>query len=83
MENQIALIAGEGTLPVVIASRLTDMGRAPVVYSVRENIGELSANALDVVNISKPDFGFTINDMKKRGVESIYHGRYRVKNISI
>ena len=39
VENQIALIAGEGTLPVVIASRLTDMGRAPVVYSVRENIG--------------------------------------------
>ena len=71
MENQIALIAGEGTLPVVIASRLTDMGRAPVVYSVRESIGELSKYALDVVNISKPDFGFTINDMKKRGVESI------------
>jgi hypothetical protein len=36
MEDKIALIAGDGNLPVVIASRLTDMGTPPVVYSVRE-----------------------------------------------
>ena len=71
MDDQIALIAGEGTLPVVIASRLTDQGRPPVVYSIRENIGELSKYALDVINITKPDFGFTIKDMKQRGVKSI------------
>lgn len=71
MENQIALVAGEGLLPVSIASRLTDQGRPPVVYSIREQIGELSQYALDVVNITKPDFGFTINDMKKRGVKEI------------
>ena len=71
MENQIALVAGEGLLPVAIASRLTDQGTPPVVYSIREQIGELSKYALDVVNITKPDFGFTINDMKKRGVRDI------------
>ncbi|MDO5114763.1 MAG: UDP-2,3-diacylglucosamine diphosphatase LpxI [Synergistaceae bacterium] len=71
MENQIALIAGEGSLPVVIANRLTEEGNPPVVYSIRESIGELSKYALDIVNITKPDFGFTINDMKKRGVGSI------------
>ena len=71
MDNQIALIAGEGSLPVVIASRLTDNGNPPVVYSIRESIGELSKYALDVINITKPDFGFTIKDMKKRGVRSI------------
>lgn len=71
MSDQIALIAGEGTLPVVIASRLTDHGRPPVVYSIRESIGELSRYALDVINITKPDFGFTIKDMKQRGVKSI------------
>lgn len=71
MENQIALIAGEGDLPVVIANRLTDRGTPPVVYSIREKIGELSKYALDVVNITKPDFGFTISDMKKRGVRDI------------
>lgn len=71
MDDQIALIAGEGTLPVAIASRLTDQGRPPVVYSIRESIGELSKYALDVINITKPDFGFTIKDMKQRGVKSI------------
>ena len=71
VENQIALVAGEGLLPVAIASRLTDQGTPPVVYSIREQIGELSKYALDVVNITKPDFGFTINDMKKRGVRDI------------
>ena len=71
MDNQIALIAGEGSLPVVIASRLTDNGNPPAVYSIRESIGELSKYALDVINITKPDFGFTIKDMKKRGVRSI------------
>ena len=70
MDNQIALIAGEGSLPVVIASRLTDNCNPPVVYSIRESIGELSKYALDVINITKPDFGFTIKDMKKRGVKS-------------
>ena len=63
MENKIALIAGDGNLPVVIASRLTDMGTPPVVYSVREKVGEISKYALEVVNIVKPDLGSTIKDM--------------------
>ena len=71
MENKIALIAGDGNLPVVIASRLTDMGTPPVVYSVREKVGEISKYALEVVNIVKPDLGSTIKDMKSRGVKKI------------
>ena len=42
MENKIALIAGDGNLPVVIASRLTDMWTPPFVYSVREKVGDIS-----------------------------------------
>lgn len=71
MEDRIALIAGEGSLPVVIANRLTDLGSPPVIYSLRENVGELSKYALDVVNIRKPDLGFAIGDMKERGVDRI------------
>ena len=71
MDNKIALIAGEGNLPVVIANRLTDMGTPPVVYSVREKVGDISRYALEVVNIVKPDIGFTIKDMKVRGVKKI------------
>ena len=71
MEDKIALIAGDGNLPVVIASRLTDMGTPPVVYSVREKVGDISKFALEVVNIIKPDIGYAIKDMKSRG----YHAR--------
>ena len=71
MDNKIALIAGEGNLPVIIANRLTDMGTPPVVYSVREKVGDISRYALEVVNIVKPDIGFTIKDMKVRGVKKI------------
>lgn len=71
MSNQIALIAGEGSLPVVIADRLTELGTPPVIYSLRENVGELSKYALAVVNITKPDLGFAVSDMKKRGVSHI------------
>ena len=71
MEEQTALIAGEGSLPVEIARRLTDRGTPPVVYSIRENIGELSRYAFDVVNMTKPDFGFTIKNMKQHGVKNI------------
>lgn len=71
MKNQIALIAGEGTLPVAIANRLTDLGKAPIVYSMRENIGELSKYSLDIINIERPNFGFIIKDMKSRGVKSV------------
>lgn len=71
MGNQIALIAGEGSLPVIIADRLAGMGTPPVIYSVREQVGELSKYALAVVNISKPDLGFAVGDMKKRGVDRI------------
>ncbi len=71
MDNKIGLIAGDGNLPVVIANRLTDMGNPPIVYSVREKVGEISKYALEVVNIVKPDLGFTIKDMKNRGVKKI------------
>lgn len=71
MGNQIALIAGEGSLPVVIANRLTELAMPPVIYSIRENAGELSKYALSIVSINKPDLGFAINDMKERGVDRI------------
>ena len=74
MEDKIALIAGDGNLPVVIASRLTDMGTPPVVYSVREKVGDISKFALEVVNIIKPDIGYAIKDMKSRGVKIIMAG---------
>ena len=71
MDGITALIAGEGSLPVAIASRLTDRGEPPVVYSLRESVGALSRYALEIVKLSKPDLGFAVGDLKKRGVKNI------------
>ncbi len=71
MENKIALIAGDGNLPVVIASRLTDMGTPPVVTLSGESRRDIKIFIHLVVNIAKPDIGFTIKDMKSRGVNKI------------
>lgn len=71
MVNQVALIAGEGALPIAIADRLTDMGTPPVVYSLRECIGDLSKYSLDIVHLKRPEFGFVIKDMKNRNIKSI------------
>ena len=68
---QIAIIAGEGALPVSIAKQLTSDVTPPITYSMREQVGELSRYSLDIVDISKPNLSFTIKDMKSRGVTHI------------
>lgn len=71
-EGNIALIAGEGSLPVSIANRLTERGMPPVVYSIREHVGELSKYALDVVMIKKLNISAAIDDMKNRSISRLY-----------
>ena len=71
MTSQVALIAGEGALPVAIADKLTEKGVPPIVYSLRECIGDLSKYSLDIVHLKRPDFGFVIKDMKERDIKSI------------
>ena len=68
---EIALVAGEGTLPLEIARRLTDRGTPPVVYSLRENVGALSKFAWDVVVLSRLDLASTLADMKGRGIRRV------------
>ena len=68
---QIAIIAGEGSLPVSIAQELTKKGTPPITYSMREDVGTLSRYSLEIVDISKPNLSFTIKDMKSRGVTHI------------
>ena len=68
---EIALIAGEGTLPLEVARRLTDLGTPPVVYSLRESLGALSKYAWDVVVLSRLDLLGTLEDMKRRGIRRV------------
>ena len=68
---EIALIAGEGTLPLEVALRLTDLGTPPVVYSLRESLGALSKYAWDVVVLSRLELLGTLEDMKRRGIRRV------------
>ncbi|WP_281746110.1 LpxI family protein [Thermanaerovibrio acidaminovorans] len=68
----VALIAGEGDLPVEIARRLTDLGEPPVIYSFREKAGGISKYALEVVSLHRLDLGGTLMDMASRGVQRVY-----------
>ena len=69
--GRIALIAGEGMLPVSIAKQLSEQGDAPVLYNLRHDFEELRAFVCEVVDIQKPNLGAAIKSMKKLGVDRI------------
>lgn len=69
-----ALIAGGGSLPVVIAERLAKGGETPVIYTVERtdgDEGELSAHASAVVPVKISDVKAAIADMMMRGVKRV------------
>ncbi|EHM09639.1 hypothetical protein TheveDRAFT_0478 [Thermanaerovibrio velox DSM 12556] len=68
----VAIVAGEGDLPVEIARRLTDLGEPPVIYSFRDSLGPLSKYALEVVPLPRLDLAGTLRDMESRGVQRVY-----------
>jgi DUF1009 family protein len=67
----VALIAGEGELPVEIARRLTDRGEPPLVYSLRERIGSLSKYALQIIPLARPELGAVLADFRERRVSRV------------
>ena len=64
----VAIIAGDGWLPLEIASRLTSWGYPPVVYSFGEHEGSLSKFALELIELSSLNLGFVIEDMRRRDI---------------
>lgn len=71
MDQAVAMIAGEGLLPVEIARRLTEEERPPVVYSLREQVGTLSKYALDIVPVNRVALAEVLGDMLRRGVRQV------------
>jgi DUF1009 family protein len=67
----VALIAGEGALPEVIAERLALKGEKPVVYALREDCEGLAANALEIVPLFRAEIAATLADMASRGVKGV------------
>lgn len=68
----VALIAGEGSLPEIIAERLFKGGERPLVYALRERLDAFEPFADDVVPVFKTELAATLKDMSVRGVKKIY-----------
>ena len=67
----VALIAGEGSLPEIIASRLAQSGDKPLVYAFREDMEALAANAGAVVPLDGARLAPALGDMVSRGVRQV------------
>lgn len=67
----LALIAGEGSLPEVIARRLADGGDRPIVYTLRESSDELAKYAAKVVPLLESDLKAVIGSMMMSGVSRV------------
>lgn len=67
----VALIAGEGMLPEVIAARMASAGERPIVYALRERIDELTPHAGDIVPVFRTELRAALEDMARRGVRRV------------
>ena len=77
----VALIAGEGMLPEVIAERMASAGERPVVYALREHIDELAPHAEDIVPIFRTDLRAALGDMARRGVRRVLFAGFVPKTL--
>lgn len=71
MRATLALIAGEGLLPLEIARRLTEEGNPPMIYFLGERPGKLSRYALDLIAMPRPELTATVQDMAGRGISRV------------
>ena len=67
----VALIAGEGSLPREIASRMSDAGDKPIIYAMRENFDELLPYAREVQPLFRTDIASTLKDIAMRGARRV------------
>ena len=67
----IALIAGDGDLPVEIARRLSLQGESLRIYALRESPDALKPYSDMVVNLLTTELEFAVRDMKMNGVKKI------------
>lgn len=67
----IALIAGDGELPVEIAGRLFQRGEPLRIYALRENPDALRPYSDTVLNLLTTELASAVRDMKMNGVKKI------------
>ena len=79
--ERIALVAGAGTLPLEITSRLK--GKIDVIYSLNENLSPCSPglDGVEVVNMLSPNLGWLLRDLKERGIKELIMAGYVPKRL--
>lgn len=82
LKEKLALVAGEGTLPVILARRLAEAGSPPLVLTLRKDTEALAPFASDVVSFRFPNLTRAVRELKARGVTSlILAGRVEKRTI--
>ncbi len=71
MNSKTGLLAGEGALPIEIASRLSERGDSLVAFAFREETFDLEKVVREVVRVRKPALGEILEEMKSRGIEAV------------
>ncbi len=71
MKEKIALIAGEGSLPLEICRSLTSRSFNCVVYSLRSDNSEFKTMDIEIRSLQSLDFAGIIGDIKHSGIVSV------------
>jgi DUF1009 family protein len=77
----VALVAGEGSLPEIIASRLAERGEKPFVYAIRENCDNILPNAREIQPLLKTEVEATLRDMAAKGVNQVIFAGFVSKTL--
>lgn len=71
LNGKIALIAGEGVLPVEIAKRLTERDKTPLVLALRDNVDVFNGISNPLIRMRYPKLGRAVSEMRKHGADSV------------
>jgi DUF1009 family protein len=77
----VAVIAGEGTLPEEIVSRLSALGKKPVVYAMREDYDAMLEDAAEIIPVFKAELASVIKDMSSRGIKQVLFAGFVPKTL--
>jgi DUF1009 family protein len=71
LHETIAVIAGDGALPLLVAARISERGGRPVVYALRAETGSFRTIPCALKTFPSPDLGWALSDMRTEGVGAI------------
>ncbi|MCR4818769.1 MAG: UDP-2,3-diacylglucosamine diphosphatase LpxI [Fretibacterium sp.] len=71
VRSPLALIAGEGVLPVAIARKLSEEGRPPLILTLRNDLETLRPLAGKLIHLRAPSMGRCVREIKSWGATAL------------